>query len=145
MTPDVNVLIAASRVDHPHFDVASRWLGEAVVEAANGGRLAVLPMVVSSFLRLATHPKIFREPMPAAAAVGFVDSLLGSPGVEVAELGREWPGLRRLVLQHELSANDVPDAWIAAAAQMLGTRLVTFDRGFERWLGRSELLLLHAL
>ena len=42
MTPDVNVLIAASRVDHPHFDVASRWLGEAAVEAANGGRLAVL-------------------------------------------------------------------------------------------------------
>ena len=78
----------------------------------------------------------------SAAAVAFVDSLLGSPGVEVAELGREWPGLRRLVIQHDLTANDIPDAWIAAAAQMLGARLVTFDRGFERWLGRSELQLL---
>jgi toxin-antitoxin system PIN domain toxin len=142
MTPDVNVLLAASRVDHPHYEVASRWLGEAVVDAANGGRLVVLPMVLSSFLRLVTHAKVFREPMPAAAAVAFVDSLLGSPGVEVAELGREWPGLRRLVLQHDLTANDIPDAWIAAAAQMLGARLVTFDRGFERWLSRSELQLL---
>ena len=50
--------------------------------------------------------------------------------------------MRRLILQHDLAANDVPDAWIAAAVQTLGSRLVTFDRGFERWLGRSELTVL---
>jgi len=142
MTPDVNVLLAAARADHPHHSIAGAWLNEAVAAAETGGSLVVLPMVLSGFLRLATHAKVFRHPTPPEAAIAFVDSLLGAPGVEVAELGREWPALRRLILENELAANDVPDAWIAAAAQTLGCRLVTFDRGFERWLGRSALTLL---
>jgi len=142
MTPDVNVLLAASRTDHPHHAVATAWLERAMAAADGGGSLLVLPMAIASFLRLATHPKIFRDPTPPDAAVAFIDSLLAAPGVEFADLGREWPALRRLVHQHALMANDVPDAWIAAAVQTLGTRLVTFDRGFTRWLGRSEMTLL---
>ena len=142
MTPDVNVLLAASRADHPHHPVAREWLERATATADRGGSLLVLPMVVASFLRLATNPRIFRGPTPPDAAVAFIDSLLAVPGVELAGLGREWPALKRLVHQHALAANDVPDAWIAAAVQTLGTRLVTFDRGFTRWLGRNELTLL---
>ena len=142
MTPDVNVLLAASRTDHPHHAVADEWLATAVAAAEAGGSLIVLPMVLAGFLRLATHPKIFRQPTPPEAAIAFAESLLSSPGVEIVDLGREWPALRRLVQQHRLAGNDVPDAWIAAAVLTLGTRLVTFDRGFERWLGRSDLTLL---
>jgi hypothetical protein len=142
MTPDVNVLLAASRTDHPHYAIADQWLATAVSAAEAGGSLIILPMVLAGFLRLATHPRIFRQPTPPEAAVAFAESLLSSPGVEVADLGREWPALRRLVEQHRLAGNDVPDAWIAAAVLTLGTRLVTFDRGFERWLGRSDLTLL---
>ena len=142
MTPDVNVLLAASRTDHPHHTVARAWLEGAVEMAEGGGSLLMLPMVLASFLRLATHPKVFRQPTPPVAAVEFIDSLLAVPSVEIADLGREWPALRRLVQANELAANDVPDAWIASAVQTLGTRLVTFDRGFQRWLGRSELTLL---
>ena len=142
MTPDVNVLLAASRTDHPHHAVASAWLERALSTAEGGGSLLVLPMVIASFLRLATNPKIFRDPTPPDAAVAFIDAVLSIPGVELADLGREWPALRRLVHQHALAGNDIPDAWIAATVQTLGTRLVTFDRGFQRWLGRSELTLL---
>jgi len=142
MTPDVNVLLAASRIDHPHHAVASAWLERSMTDAEGGGSLIVLPMVIASFLRLATNSRIFRNPTPPEAAVAFLDSLLAIPGVELADVGREWPALRRLVHQHELAGNDVPDAWIAAAVQTLGTRLVTFDRGFTRWLGRTELTLL---
>jgi hypothetical protein len=143
MTPDVNVLLAASRVDHPHHRVALSWLEGALAAAETGGSLVVLPMVLSGFLRLATHPKVFRQPTPPDAAVAFADSLLTSAGVEIADVGREWPALRRLTLEEGLRGNDIPDAWIAAAVQTLGTRLVTFDRGFERWLRRAELTLLH--
>ena len=143
MTPDVNVLLAASRADHPHHPVARHWLERATATADRGGSLFVLPMVIAGFLRLATNPKIFANPTPPDAAAAFIDSFLCLPGVELADLGREWPSLRRLVHQHQLTANDVPDAWIAAAVQTAGTRLVTFDRGFQRWLGRSELMLLH--
>ena len=45
MTPDVNVLLAASRTDHPHHGVASAWLERAVTTAEGGGSLLVLPMV----------------------------------------------------------------------------------------------------
>jgi uncharacterized protein len=144
MTPDINVLLAASRTDHPHHSVASAWLEEAIAAADTGSSLIVLPMVLSGFLRLSTHPKVFRHPTPPEAAVAFIDSLLAARGVEMAELGREWPSMRRLILQYDLAANDVPDAWIAAAVQTLGSRLVTFDRGFERWLGRSELTILRS-
>lgn len=99
-------------------------------------------MVATGFLRLATHPKVFVAPTPIAAAIEFIDSLLAIPGVDMPELGREWPTLRQWSRDHDLAANDITDAWIAAAVRTLGSHLVTFDRGFTRLLGRTELTVL---
>lgn len=142
MTPDVNVLLAAFRADHPHHSVALNWLRSAMAATTSGRSLVLLPMVVSGFIRLATHGKVFRNAAPTAAAVAFIDSLVASPGVEIAELGREWPAFRRSLFEHESSGKDVPDTWIAAAVQTLGENLATFDRGFERLLARNEWTLL---
>ena len=142
MTPDVNVLVAASRSDHPHHKPALRWLEDAVADAAAGRGLLLLPPVVASFLRLVTHPKIFVAPTPIADAVAFVDALLALPGVRMPEIGAEWPRLRDLCVAKNLAANDVPDAWLAAAVRELGDHLVTFDAGFRRLLGRAEFSLL---
>ncbi len=54
----------------------------------------------------------------------------------------EWPALRQLCRDEKLSANDIPDAWIAAAVKATHGRLITFDRGFKRLLGKDELTLL---
>jgi len=62
MTPDVNILVAASRLDHPHHEPARAWLEDALAKSAEGHSLAVLPMVASGFLRLVTHPRVFVEP-----------------------------------------------------------------------------------
>ena len=75
--------------------------------------------------------------MSIGAAIEFIDSLLAIPGVEMRELGREWPTLRQLSRDHNLKANDLTDAWIAAAVRTLGGHLVTYDRGFTRLLGRT--------
>ena len=99
-------------------------------------------MVVAGFLRVTTNRKAFSTPTPIGDAIAFVDALLAIPGVEVPELGREWPTLRQLWGAHQLAANDIPDAWIAAAVRTLGSQLVTFDRGLGRLLGRTELTLL---
>jgi toxin-antitoxin system PIN domain toxin len=117
-------------------------LEDAISECATGGSIEVLPMVAAGFLRLATNPKVFPSPTPIRAAIDFIDSLLAIPGVEMPELGREWPTLRELASAHNLSANDLIDAWIAAAVRTIGSHLVTFDRGFARLLGRSELTVL---
>ena len=142
MTPDLNVLLAASRTDHPHHGAALRWLEEAIVGCEAGAGIEILPMVAAGFLRLATNRKIFRAPMSVGVAIDFLDSLLAIPGVEMPELGREWPALKQLSRDHDVVANDITDAWIAASVRTLGSHLVTFDRGFARLLGRTEVTIL---
>lgn len=144
MTPDVNVLVAASRSDHPHHAIARRWLEQAAATAAVGGTLVLMPMVLASFLRLVSSPKIFQEPTPVEDAVAFVDALLAAQGVDLAPLGPEWPHLRQLCIEKQLRGNAVPDAWLAAATIHLGEHLVSFDRDFRKLISRSQFTLLEA-
>jgi toxin-antitoxin system PIN domain toxin len=142
MTPDVNLLVAASRTDHPHHAVARAWLEDAVAAAATGSAFTLMPMVLASFLRLVTSPKVFKQATPIENAVALVDALLASPGVLLAPLGPEWPKLRQLCLDKQLSGNDLPDAWLAAAVAQTSEHLVGFDRDFRKLLGRSQFTLL---
>lgn len=142
MAPDLNVLLAASRTDHPHHGVALDWLNRALAACEAGESLEILPMVAAGFLRLATNRKVFKLPMPIGDAVAFIDALLARPGVHMPEIGREWPTLKQLAQEHDLVANDLMDAWIAAAVRVQGNHLVSFDRGFKRLLSRNELTLL---
>lgn len=142
MTPDVNVLVAASRPDHVHYAIGSDWLKAASADARRGRRVEVLPMVATGFLRLVTHPKVFPDPTPLDLALAFLDALLESPGVRLASLGDEWPSLRQLCRTKSLCGNAIPDAWIAAAAKSSGLHLVTLDRDFARLLDKSDFTLL---
>lgn len=142
MTPDVNVLVAASRQDHVHHVAALASL-EAVLAASAGGRsLTIFPMVASSFLRLVTHPKVFVEPTPIKAAQAFLRAILDTPGVVLLPLGDEWQLFEHLCVLHGLRGNDIPDAWIAAAAQTNHEHLLTFDKGFRRLMKASQVTVL---
>lgn len=144
MTPDVNLLVAASRSDHPHHKIAYACIDEAVAACASGASVKLMPMVVASFIRLVTNPKIFVRPTPVEDAVGFVDALLSVPGVEMPSLGIEWPMLRQLCIRKKLAANDIPDAWLAAAVIQFGEHLVTFDTDFKKLLSRTQVTVLVA-
>jgi len=99
---DTNVLVyAADQAAEEH--ARCRQLVE-------GWRAQVLPWyttwsVLYEFLRVSTHPRVFRRPWTAAAAWRFVESLVASPGLgilvetsrhlEVAAMtAAEIPGLR---------------------------------------------------
>ena len=142
MTPDVNVLVAASRTDQPHHAAARARLEDAVTASGAGAAFTLMPMVLASFLRLVTSPKIFQPSTPIKDAVAFVDALLASPGFQLAPLGREWSKLRRVCIDKQLSGNDLPDAWLSAAVAHLGEHLVSFDRDFRKLLSRSQFTLL---
>ena len=142
MTPDVNVLVAASRIDHPHHGVARDWLEEALDASGAGAAFTLMPLVLASFLRLVIGPRIFVKATPVDDAVAFVDALVASPGVQLASLGPEWPKLRHLCLDKKLAGNDVPDAWLSAAVAQLGEQLVSFDRHFRKLLPRGQFTLL---
>ena len=114
MTPDVNVLVAASRSDHPHHRIARSWLEDAASAAASGGTLILMPMVLASFLRLVSSPKIFQDPTPVEDALAFVDALRAAQGVQLATLGPEWPRLRQLCIEKQLKGNAVPACTLIA-------------------------------
>jgi len=144
MTPDVNVLVAASRSDHPHHAVARTWLEDALSAAEDGAAFTLMPMVIVSLLRLVTSPKIFVQPTPISDAVAFVDAIVAMPGVQLASLGPEWQKLRQLCLEKQLTGNDLPDGWLAAAVDHLAEHLVSFDRDFKKLLPRTRFTLLKA-
>jgi predicted nucleic acid-binding protein len=111
----------------PHDMV--HWAVEAEVAAAG-------------FLRLVTHPRVFVEPTPLAAAHDFLAALLSGDGVELLTLGGEWPLLEPLCRQHQLVGNSISDGWIAAAVLARRDCLVTFDRDFVPLLPSRQLVLL---
>lgn len=144
MTPDVNVLVAASRSDHPHHAVARSWLVDALSAAEAGAAFTLMPMVIASLLRLVTSPKIFVQPTPISDAVAFIDAIAAMPGVQLASSGPEWPKLRALCLEKQLLGNDLPDGWLAAAVDHQAEHLVSFDRDFKKLLPRTRFTLLKA-
>ena len=101
-----------------------------------------MPMVVASFLRLVTNSKVFVHPTPMEDAIGFLDALVAVPGVERPPLGSEWPLFRQLCVEKKLTANDIPDAWLAAAVIQLGEHLVTFDADVKKLLRRTQVTVL---
>ena len=135
MTPDINVLVAAFRSDHPRHQVARGWLAQARASCVAGeASLRILPMVLAGFLRLVTNAKVFAEPDSIDDALAFALALLGTGGAELPTCGDEWPLFREKLRQHALAGNAVPDAWIAACVEHLGEHLVTFDRDFRHLL-----------
>jgi uncharacterized protein len=143
MTPDVNVLVAAARLEHPHHNAALNWLELAVNDTDSKQRLTLLPGVIAGFLRITTNRKVFPVPTPIEAAVGFIDDMLDSARVSVLSDAREWPQLRALCLQKSLIANMIPDAWIAALVLEHREVLATFDSDFSQLLPEKNLLLLN--
>lgn len=140
MLPDVNLLVAAHHGDHSHHAVAASWLGGMLGDATHS---LVLPMpVLSGFFRVVTHPKIFLQPSTPGDAMDFVDWLLEDPAASLHGDASEWPAFRQLLLQKQLTANEIPDAWLAALSLSLSEPLVTFDRGFRKLLPRNLLVLL---
>ena len=144
MLPDVNVLVAAHRADHPHHKAAADWL-KVTLKGAKDGQVVVLPMqVISGFLRLVTNAKIFLSPSTSEQAVDFVDWLLEDAQVRLSVQTAEWTSFRGLVLDKKLSANQMPDAHLAALSLSLSEPFVTFDKGFRQLLPRPLLVLLPA-
>lgn len=141
MTPDVNILVAASRLDHPHHQSAVVWLTSCLEGKPQQGPagLCLLPSVVASFLRLVTHPRIFSEPTPPADAIAFVDALKPH-ATRYPNQPDDWPGFRELILTQNLKASAVPDVWIAAQVLARHEVLVTFDRDFHTLLPKKHLL-----
>ena len=128
---DVNVLVAAFRDDAPGHK-ACRDLVEAMVE----GPLpyGVSDLVLSGFVRVCTHPRVFDPPAPVEQALAFAEAYRGSPGaVPISPGPRHWRICVDLCRSARARGNLVPDAYLAALALESGCEWITADRDFGRF------------
>jgi toxin-antitoxin system PIN domain toxin len=94
------------------------------------------PGIASSFLRLVTNPRIFKEPSPIAEAWLFVDAIESHPSAVLADMDQMAFGIfKHLCLIEDAKGNEVPDAYLAALAIRQDAILVTADKGFRRYKG----------
>lgn len=134
IVPDVNVLVHAYRREMAdHADYAD-WLNGVV---AGGEDLGLVEPVLTGFVRIVTHHRIFAEPAPTSEAIEFCQRLragrraraLPATGAVCATLGELVDGDRNV------RGNRVPDAWIASMAIAHGATVATRDTGFRRFAG----------
>jgi toxin-antitoxin system PIN domain toxin len=131
--PDVNVLVNAFRRDAPDHERCRAWLDGVV----NGeSRYGMAPQVLGSVVRVATHPKVFKEPSRLDEALRFCEVLLGQSHCVAIQPGdAHWGIFTRLCRDADARGNLVPDAWFAAMAIEAGCEWVTLDRDVSRFAG----------
>lgn len=131
MLVDANLLLYAVDRTSAQHERASGWL----VDVLNGHRRVGLPwQTLGAFLRIVTHPRVTTNPLTGKRAWNYVHSWL--------EADPSWipPATERTVAiyghlnqTHQLTANVVPDAMLAALALEHGLTVMSADTDFARF------------
>jgi toxin-antitoxin system PIN domain toxin len=130
---DVNILIAVHREDAEAHEEITAWLD---AEFANSVCVGVSELALSGFLRVVTHPKIFREPTPLLEALEFAEQFRTHDEVRIFAPGPDhWRLFTQLCRKTGAKGNLVPDAYHAALAIETGCEWISLDRGFSRFPG----------
>jgi toxin-antitoxin system PIN domain toxin len=133
LLPDVNVLVYAFRADMERHDEYRTWL-LALVNSDEPYALSEL--VLSGFLRVVTHRRLFREPSRLESALEFLGELRTGPGLSLLAPGpRHWDIFTDLCRRVNARGNLVPDAYLAALAIETGSEWITTDGDFARFPG----------
>jgi len=130
---DVNVLVYAHRADAPGHDRHRAWLNEVIQSDSAYG---MSDLVLGGFLRIVTHPRVFRDPTPIETALTFASEVRDRPNCIVVSPGeRHWDIFTRLCRAAGARGSRIPDAYLAALAIESGTEWVTTDRDYARFPG----------
>ena len=94
------------------------------------------PFVLSGFIRIVTHPRVFALPTAIEDALEFVEAVREQPNaVEMGAGPRHWAIFPDLCRSAEVKGNLVSDAYHAALAIESGSEWVTTDRDYARFQG----------
>ncbi|MEX2620802.1 MAG: type II toxin-antitoxin system VapC family toxin [Egibacteraceae bacterium] len=131
MIVDANVLLYARNAADPHHDAAREWLEGAL----NGDtRVGLAWQSLTAFLRIATNPRAFPDPLSPEQAWRQVEAWLDAPSAWVPHPTEQYRRvLGRLVRNHEVRGALVTDAQLAALAIDHGVELVSTDPDFGRF------------
>ena len=141
----VNVLVYAHREDAANHPAYRQWLESVINGQASFG---YSELVLSGFLRVVTHPKVFEMPSALSSAICFAEQIRGLPNaVCLAPGSMHWKIFMDCLAQINGAGNDILDAYHAALAMERGCEWVTADKGFKRFKGlkvRHPLTLLNS-
>lgn len=130
---DVNVLIYAHREDAADHRSFRDWMENVV-----GGPEAfgVSDLVLSGFVRVVSHPRIFHPPTPLARALEFCEYLRDQPNAVLITPGeRHWEIFTAFCTKAHARGDLVADAFLAALAVESGCEWITTDRDYSRFPG----------
>ena len=112
---DVNVLVYAHRADAPGHPAYREWL-EALINGDPAYGFSEL--VLSGFLRIVTHPRVFNPPSDLDSAFAFAQTIRSQPNAVLISPGpRHWEIFKNLCGVAGVKGNLVPDAYLAALAR----------------------------
>jgi toxin-antitoxin system PIN domain toxin len=129
---DVNVLLYASDRSSDRHARARRFVESC---AAGPEILCLTWPTLASYLRIATHPRIFSAPLTPDEALGNVSELIGLAHVRtVSEQDGFLDAYKHVTGETAVRGNLVPDAQLAAILFQHGVRtLYTNDRDFRKF------------
>ena len=131
--PDVNILVYAHRKDALDHRRYREWV-ESVINA--DAAYGMSDLVMSGFLRVVTHPRIFNNPSRYQDALEFANECRDQPNcVPITPGQNHWSIFTRLCLECNAKGNLIPDAYFAAMAIESGCEWITADRDFVRFNG----------
>ena len=130
---DINVLVYAHRSDTPGHVTYREWLEKVV----NGDQAyGVSDIVLSGFIRVVTHPRIFNPPSDLESAFAFANEIRNQPNaVPITPGPRHWAIFTDLCKAAAAKGNLIPDAYLAALAIESGSEWITTDRDYSRFPG----------
>ncbi len=130
---DTNVLVYAADQDSPYHDACHRLVRESR-ERASAWYLTW--GICYEFLRVVTHPRVFRRPWSAGEAWSFIDAVLASPSLGILAPGERHREVAAQVLGEmpDLAGNLMHDVHTAALMREHGVRVIyTRDTDFHRF------------
>lgn len=130
---DVNVLVYAHREDATDHARYKGWL-YALLNSQQA--FGVSELVLSGFLRVVTHPKVFKTPSPLEQALKFTGRLRNHEhAIVVAPGSRHFGIFLELCSKVKATGNLIPDAYLAALAIESGCDWITTDKDYARFSG----------
>ncbi len=129
--PDANILLYAYNLLASQHRQAREWWESAL--SANE-TVGMSWQTLTAFVRIATNPRAFNQPLAAFEAVEIAGEWLAQPALKmIAPGGQHWNIFSRLLVDSQITGPLVMDAHLAALAIEHGATLCTCDADFGRF------------
>lgn len=128
---DANLLLYAEDSLSPSHAAARSWWD---AQLSGSAPVCLCWTVLCAFLRIATNPRVFEQPLSLDEGMARIQSWLDQPCTRlVLPTERHWIVMREMLEDGQATANLVTDAHLAALAMEHGCELMSTDADFARF------------